>query len=75
LKVLQLEEEINIFIPPQNQINEAGCPLANVAQSRRRRSYMQYGDKKQAIENFEKLLKLDPKDRAAAENLKQLQPQ
>jgi imidazolonepropionase-like amidohydrolase len=38
-------------------------------------AYMEDGDKKLAIENFEKSLKLDPKDRNAIEKLKQLEAQ
>jgi tetratricopeptide (TPR) repeat protein len=36
-------------------------------------AYMEDGDKKLAIENYEKSLKLDPKNRSAIEKLKQLQ--
>jgi tetratricopeptide (TPR) repeat protein len=38
-------------------------------------AYMEDGDKKLAIENFEKSLKLDPKDRNAIEKFKQLKAQ
>ena len=67
IEMKRIKDAIRILI-----LNAEAYPQSSDVYESLGEAYLQDGDKKLAIENFEKSLKLDPKNQNAIEKLKQL---